>query len=112
VEEVEAARAQGAADEEELGDVPDEFLDPLTFVLMQDPVRLPTSGTVLDRSTITQHLLSNNIDPFNRQPLTLDMLQPGASAAMRLRPLTRVHPLTLKSRCRQPTTCASVSRRL
>lgn len=35
---------------------------------MRDPVILPTSKTVMDRSTIKQHYLSDATDPFNRQP--------------------------------------------
>jgi len=79
VEEVEAKRNESTAMEEELGDVPDEFLDPLTFTLMRDPVVLPTSNVVVDRTTIVQHLLSSTIDPFNRQPLTVAMLKPGTA---------------------------------
>lgn len=30
---------------------------------------LPSSHTILDRSTIKQHYLSDATDPFNRQPL-------------------------------------------
>lgn len=43
--------ARVSYDEEEasLGDVPDEFLDPVLCHVMRDPVLLPTSGTVLDR---------------------------------------------------------------
>ena len=37
--------------------------------IMTDPVRLPTSDTVLDRFTIKKHLLSDKTDPFNRMPL-------------------------------------------
>jgi len=81
VEEVEAKRNESTAMEEELGDVPDEFLDPLTFTLMRDPVVLPTSNVVVDRTTIVQHLLSSTIDPFNRQPLTVEMLKPGTARA-------------------------------
>ncbi len=40
-------------------DAPEEFLDPLLSTLMKDPVRLPTSGNIVDRSTITQHLLND-----------------------------------------------------
>ncbi|GAA6013068.1 hypothetical protein JCM10207_006159 [Rhodosporidiobolus poonsookiae] len=68
VSKVEAIRAQEEEDEA-AGDVPDEFLDPLTYDLMRDPVLLPSSKTILDRSTIKQHYLSDATDPFNRQPL-------------------------------------------
>lgn len=66
--------------EDWLADAPDEFKDPLMDTLMTDPVLLP-SGQVMDRSVIMRHLLNSNTDPFNRQPLTEDMLQPGKSIA-------------------------------
>merc|ERR1719362_8631 len=44
--------------------------------LMEDPVLLPTSGKVMDRKHINRHLLSTPNDPFNRQPLTEEMLKP------------------------------------
>jgi ubiquitin conjugation factor E4 B len=59
-----------------MSDAPDEFKDPLMDTLMTDPVLLP-SGQVMDRSVIMRHLLNSSTDPFNRQPLTEDMLQPG-----------------------------------
>ncbi|BGP43552.1 Ubiquitin conjugation factor E4 [Rhodotorula kratochvilovae] len=68
VDKVEAIKLAEEEDEA-LGDVPDEFLDPLTYELMRDPVLLPSSKTILDRSTIKQHFLSDPTDPFNRQPL-------------------------------------------
>lgn len=61
----------------QLGEVPDEFLDPVSCELMRDPVLLPTSNNIMDRSTISRHLLSDETDPFNRQRLTPDMLQPA-----------------------------------
>ena len=44
---------------------------------MTDPVILPTSGNTMDRSVISRHLLSTPFDPFNRSPLSPDMLQPS-----------------------------------
>jgi ubiquitin conjugation factor E4 B len=44
---------------------------------MEDPVTLPTSKQVLDRSTIRSHLLSDPNDPFNRQPLTIEQVIPN-----------------------------------
>lgn len=58
--------------EEDLGEIPDEFLDPLLATLMEDPVILPTSRQVVDRSTIRSHLLSDPNDPFNRTPLKIE----------------------------------------
>lgn len=60
-------------DEElELGEIPDEFLDPLMYSLMEDPVILPGSKVSIDRSTIKAHLLSDATDPFNRMPLKIE----------------------------------------
>jgi ubiquitin conjugation factor E4 B len=73
-----AAKAEDEAADEDLGDIPDEFLDPLMYTLMQDPVILPTSRTVIDRSTIRSHLLSDPNDPFNRVPLKIEDVKPGA----------------------------------
>lgn len=65
-----------ASMDEFLGEIPDEYLDPLLNTIMTDPVRLP-SGQVLDRSVIERHLLSSqHVDPFTREPLTLEMLVP------------------------------------
>ncbi|XP_066934926.1 ubiquitin conjugation factor E4 A-like [Clytia hemisphaerica] len=55
---------------------PDEFLDPISCVLMHEPVKLPSSGQILCRSTIARHLLSDENDPFNRSPLKLDQVIP------------------------------------
>ena len=76
-DEIVAAQEMEQAEEDALGDVPDEFLDPIQYTLMVDPVILPTSGTTVDRSTIVRHLLSDNTDPFSRKPLTVDMLEPA-----------------------------------
>jgi ubiquitin conjugation factor E4 B len=40
--------------------------------LMKDPVVLPLSKIVIDRSTIRSHLLSDPHDPFNRSPLKIE----------------------------------------
>nr|KAJ3420144.1 hypothetical protein HK105_006035 [Polyrhizophydium stewartii] len=61
-------------EDEELGDVPDEFLDPLLYTLMKDPVILPSSGLRIDMSTIKTHLLSDAHDP----PLSIEQVTPDA----------------------------------
>jgi ubiquitin conjugation factor E4 B len=50
------------------------------YTLMRDPVILPSSRAVLDRSTIKSHLLSDGKDPFNRMPLSIDDVIEGAVA--------------------------------
>ncbi|KAI0564844.1 Ubiquitin elongating factor [Gracilaria domingensis] len=62
-------------EEEDLGEIPDEFQDPVMSTLMRDPVRLPTSGVVMDRTIISRILLGDKFDPFNRKLLTEDMLE-------------------------------------
>ncbi|OAX85301.1 hypothetical protein ACJ72_00331 [Emergomyces africanus] len=62
--------------EEDLGEIPDEFLDPLVYTLMEDPVILPSSKVSIDRSTIRSHLLSDPNDPFNRAPLRIEDVIP------------------------------------
>ena len=57
-------------------DAPEEFYDQLVCSLMTDPVKLPKSNVILDRNTIETHLLSDPTDPFNRTPLSKDMLIP------------------------------------
>uniref|UniRef100_A0A667Y6W2 Ubiquitin conjugation factor E4 A n=1 Tax=Myripristis murdjan TaxID=586833 RepID=A0A667Y6W2_9TELE len=64
-------------EEETYSDAPDEFLDPIMSTLMLDPVLLPSSNVTVDRSTIARHLLSDQTDPFNRSPLTMDQIRPN-----------------------------------
>lgn len=71
-------------DEALLVDAPDDFLDPLMCTFMKDPVLLPTSGTIIDRATITQHLLNDPHDPFNRKELSSDMIQPAVELKERM----------------------------
>ena len=40
-----------------MGDVPEEFLDPILGTVMNDPVILPNSQMTLDRTSIVRHLL-------------------------------------------------------
>uniref|UniRef100_A0A7I4AYP6 RING-type E3 ubiquitin transferase n=1 Tax=Physcomitrium patens TaxID=3218 RepID=A0A7I4AYP6_PHYPA len=67
-----------------LGDIPDEFLDPIQYTLMTDPVILPSSKTIVDRSVIQRHLLSDQTDPFNRSLLTVEMLIPDHELKRRI----------------------------
>jgi len=65
-------------------EVPSDFQDPIMMTLMTDPVLLPTSNLVCDRSQIVRHLLSDQRDPINRKPLTPDMLQPQPELKARI----------------------------
>jgi len=80
---VEKASREVAEDEALLSDAPDEFLDEILSTFMKDPVILP-SGHFVDRSTITQHLLNDPIDPFNREEMTIDDVKPALELKARI----------------------------
>ncbi|KAI9396390.1 hypothetical protein POPTR_004G121200v4 [Populus trichocarpa] len=76
-----------------LGEIPDEFLDPIQCTLMKDPVILPSSRITVDRPVIQRHLLSDNTDPFNRSHLTVDMLIPNTELKARIKEFVRSQEL-------------------
>ncbi|KAL3427699.1 ubiquitin conjugation factor e4 b [Phlyctema vagabunda] len=63
-------------EEEDMGEIPDELMDPITGDIFQDPVILPMSKATLSRATIRQHLLSDGTDPYNRQPMRIEDVVP------------------------------------
>lgn len=65
------------AEDADLGEIPDEYTDPLMATLMEDPVILPRSRQTVDRTTVRGMLLSDPIDPFNRTPLTIEEVIPN-----------------------------------
>lgn len=79
-----AAASEAMDTEAVLGDIPDDFLDPIQCTLMKDPVILPSSKTTVDRPVIQRHLLSDSSDPFNRSHLTADMLIPDVELKARI----------------------------
>eukprot|EP00475_Leptophrys_vorax_P033553 TRINITY_DN5293_c0_g2_i1.p1 TRINITY_DN5293_c0_g2~~TRINITY_DN5293_c0_g2_i1.p1 ORF type:complete len:368 (+),score=38.64 TRINITY_DN5293_c0_g2_i1:49-1104(+) len=78
-----AAAAEAMDVDVDVDDVPSEFLDPIQYTLMRDPVTLPSSN-VVDRSVILRHLLSDPKDPFTRAHLTADMLEPNVELKARI----------------------------
>ncbi|KAF2142353.1 uncharacterized protein K452DRAFT_297659 [Aplosporella prunicola CBS 121167] len=74
---IQATKEAEEQEEADLGEIPDEFLDPLIFDLMKDPVILPVSRMTIDRSCIQSHLLSDPHDPFNRSPLKIEDVIPN-----------------------------------
>ncbi|GME72467.1 unnamed protein product [Ambrosiozyma monospora] len=72
VERAEQVQKEDEEEEMELGDIPDDFLDPLMYTLMKDPVKLPHSKISMDRSVLKAHLMNDPTDPFNRTPLKLE----------------------------------------
>ncbi|KAL1516645.1 hypothetical protein ABEB36_000530 [Hypothenemus hampei] len=65
--------------EDALAEAPDSYLDPIMSTLMTDPVILPSSKQTVDRTTIARHLLSDQTDPFNRSPLSMDQVIPNTT---------------------------------
>uniref|UniRef100_A0ACD5WWW2 Uncharacterized protein n=1 Tax=Avena sativa TaxID=4498 RepID=A0ACD5WWW2_AVESA len=84
-----AAASEAMDAEAILGDIPDEFLDPIQYTLMEDPVILPSSRVTIDRPVIVRHLLSDSTDPFNRSHLTQDMLLPDTDLKLRIQEFVR-----------------------
>lgn len=54
--------------------IPDEFLDPIYNTLIEEPIILPSSNKIMDYNIIKQHLLYGEFDPFNRDLLTIEMI--------------------------------------
>ncbi|KAF4682500.1 hypothetical protein FOZ60_010458 [Perkinsus olseni] len=57
-------------------EIPDNYLDPIMAEVMIDPVRLPGSGQIMDRRHIVRIILSDDHDPFTREPLKVEDLEP------------------------------------
>ncbi|KAL6933208.1 hypothetical protein ACO0R3_002308 [Hanseniaspora guilliermondii] len=68
----------------DMSDCPDEFLDPLMYIVMEDPVILPRSRISIDKKTIQQHLLNDPTDPFNRTPLKFEEVIPNTELKARI----------------------------
>ncbi|KAJ3673125.1 hypothetical protein LUZ60_006499 [Juncus effusus] len=92
-----AAASQAMDAEAALGEIPDEFLDPIQCTLMKDPVTLPSSKVTVDRAVIQRHLLSDNTDPFNRSHLTQEMLVPNTELKSRIEEFLRTHKVPSSS---------------
>lgn len=56
-QKVEEAASKLRTMETSMGDIPEEFLDPILGTVMSDPVTLPNSRVTLDRTSIVRHLL-------------------------------------------------------
>lgn len=79
-----SASGEGA----DMDDVPERFVDPLTCVIMEHPIRLSTSNVVIDRSTLRQIMLNDQIDPFNRLPIDESQCVPDLALEEEIRQFT------------------------
>lgn len=61
--------------ENEESSIPEEFLDPLTCMPITNPIMLPNTKNILDFVTISKYLLSKNENPFNREHLTMEIIE-------------------------------------
>jgi hypothetical protein len=55
-------------------DIPSEFCDPILCTLIEDPVMLPETYTIISKSTITRQLLRKEEHPLTRNELTMEIL--------------------------------------
>ena len=55
-------------------EIPDELCDPIMDTLIENPIMLP-NNIIIDISTISRHLLSNETNPYDRTPLNMDILK-------------------------------------
>ena len=88
-----ATKAQSVMDSVE---IPDEFLDPIMAEIMTDPVLLPTSQNIMDRKHIMRIILSDDHDPFNRQPLKPSDLVPQVDLRNRILEFCKSHQIPLE----------------
>ena len=51
-------------------DYPDDFLDPLLYIKINNPIMIPEVKTIFDRSSIITHLYTSKINPFTRKELS------------------------------------------
>ena len=55
-------------------EIPDELCDPLMDTLIEEPVMLPNK-VIVDYQVIKRHLLNDSTNPFNRELLTIEILE-------------------------------------
>ena len=72
---VEEMMVKESENDNSLVEIPDKFLDPIMMTLIKEPVELPSSSIIVDKSTILQHLLYSEEDPYSRKHLTSELLE-------------------------------------
>lgn len=76
-------------------EIPDHYLDPIMQEIMEDPVLLPTSRTIMDRKVIERHIMSNDDDPFNRAGLAVKDLEPQEELKAEIHAFCEKHGIKL-----------------
>lgn len=75
---------------------PDEFLCPITLMVMSDPV-IGGDGHTYERSAITQWLLTNPQSPLTRQSMSAQSLKPNYALKTAIERFKRTPPPQLQS---------------
>ena len=67
----------GGTDNGDFFEIPQEFLDPIHYTIMRDPVLSIVSGHTFERQSITDWINENHSDPMNQMELKLNQLVPN-----------------------------------
>ncbi|CAD7965456.1 unnamed protein product [Amoebophrya sp. A120] len=76
LEQTGSAEDQLAAIEQKVGSLPEEYMDPLMDIVMNDPVELP-SGNIVNRDTAERIAMGDGMDPFTKASFTKKDLKPA-----------------------------------
>ena len=76
-------------------DIPDEYLDPMMADIMIDPVMLPASKTIMDRKTIQRIIMSDDHDPYTRDPLKMEDLVPQPELKAKIEAFAKENNISL-----------------
>lgn len=71
-------------------EIPEELLDPITELLINDPIILPDSNVLMDRKTIERHFETSKTDPYTRTPLDLEAIDKYNSSGEIFKKLTEI----------------------
>lgn len=55
--------------------LPNEFIDPILCTQIRDPIMIPHVDLIFDKSSILSQLYHENINPYTREPLTLEDIE-------------------------------------
>ena len=76
-------------------DIPDEYLCPIMAEIMTDPVLLPHSKNICDRKSIVRIIMSDDHDPFTRDPLKIEDLVPQVDLKAEIEEFAKKHNIPL-----------------
>lgn len=66
---------QKTKDDIKLEDIPEEFLDPLIYTLIKDPVMIPNVDLIFDKTSIMSQIYHEKINPYTRESLDENIIQ-------------------------------------